>query len=252
MAPESLIAVDMELWTQFEEGVEIPRPLRIIKRSGTYTAADGSIGVCEGALIIPRRHSSRTIGTSTISAQQEGPFGCLTIHKKRGRGISTVLPGTLPRDYRIESSSDQLLDKLLSEVSSSSPDWVKRRQEPELHGRNAAQSSTFLPPHQFAKLPTTRAPQIFPAMRSETLPDSSSSFSSSSETPRPSRKTSFFKRPLFLFSKSHKSSHQRQPKTNNSPLRDLVNTPHLKTSSVGSKTLHYIIIKLIKTFRTAK
>ena len=246
MAPESLYAVDLELRTQFQEEIEIPKPLRIIKQSGTYTASNGSIGLNPGALIVPRRVSSRSVSTNTASTSQEGPFGCLTIHKKRGRGMGSVLPEIHERDSSTAQSvdsiqgkrheSEQLLEELLAKVGSCSSDWIEMGQELAFDARNEESSIAFLPPHQFAKLSTTFGHQIIPYLGNQEPPDSSSSFFLSPDTIQPLKSTSFFKRSLLKFPQSTNTSLKVQHTTINSAPRDLSSIPRLDLFLVSTSS----------------
>lgn len=130
---------------------------------------------------------------------------------------------------------DQLLNELLRGVCSGSFDWIEGRREPDFHGRNAAQSTTFLPPHQSAKFPSIADPQILPSIRTHDLPLSSSSFPLSPDIIQSTKNTSFCKRSLLNFPKSSDTSRKGQPAKNSSALRDLVNIPRLRTSSVSTK-----------------
>lgn len=231
MAPNSLRAFGLELRTQFEEGVEVPRPLRIIKRSGTYTTSNGSIELDEGALIIPRRFSSRTISTNTIGAQQEGSFRGLTIHKRRGRGLlSHIISGSSPTYPSFRTSSDQLLEELLSGVSSQASDWIEGSQELGFQG-GAPSRDLMLFPREISTFHTIQDAKNNPVIRTSTSPHSSTSSSSSSYTLRYSdhaQKSSFFKRPLFSFPKSKKSSSSRQSQSTHTVLRE-IDTSNLNT-----------------------
>mgnify|MGYP003307399630 CR=1 FL=1 len=232
MAPNSLSAVELEFRSQFEEGIEVPRPLRIIKRSGTYTTPNGSIELDEGALVIPRRYSSRTISANTFSPQQEGPFGCLTIHKRRGKGLlSDMISGSSPRYNSFRSSSDQLLEELLSRVSSQASDWIEGSQELELQGGTPSRDSMLFP-QELATFHTIEDAKNNPFVTTSTSPHSSTRSSSSSNTLRLSdhaKKPSLFKHPLFSFPKSKKSSTNKKSQPTPTALREL-NTSRLNTS----------------------
>lgn len=238
MAPNSLSAVELEFWSQFEEGIEVPRPLRIIKRSGTYTTSNGSIELDEGALIIPRRYSSRTISGNTFSPQQEGPFGCLTIHKRRGRGLlSDMISGSSPSYSSFRSSSDQLLEELLSGVSSQASDWIERSRELKFQ-RGTPSRDSMLFPQELATFHTIQDAKNNPFVRSNTSPHSWTCSSSSSNTLRQShqtaqhsdhnQKSSFFKRPLFSFPTSKKASVTKHSQSSHAALQEL-STSHLNT-----------------------
>ena len=231
MAPISLSTVEVEFRSQFEEGIEVPRPLRIIKRSGTYTTSNGSIELDEGALVIPRRYSSRTISTNTFSSQQEGPFGCLTIHKRRGRGLlNDMISGSSPSYSSFRSSSDQLLEELLSRISSQASDWIEGGQELEFQGGRPSRDSTLFP-QELATFHTIEDAKNNSFIRTSTSPHSSACSSSSSNTLRHSdyaKKSSFFKHPLFSFPKSKKSSTNKRSQPTPTALREL-NTSRLNT-----------------------
>lgn len=230
MAPDSISAVELEFWSQFEEGIEVPRPLRIIKRSGTYTTSDGSIELDEGALVIPRRYSSRSISANTSSPQQEGPFGCLTIHKRRGRGVLSDMISENSPSCSFRSSSDQLLEELLSSVSSQASDWIEGSQALEFQGGTPSRDSMLFP-QELATFHTIEDAKNNPFIRASTSPQYSTCSSSSSNTLRHSdhaKKSSFFTRPLFSFPKSKKSATNKQSQPTPTALREL-NTSRLNT-----------------------
>lgn len=113
MASESFESLDMEFWSDWDEDVDIPSPLRIVKRPSAATNTD--TGPNSGENHIPRRLSSvpsalrivkrpntitkthtetkseeihiprrlSSISNCVCSSPPEHEGGCLTIHKRR-------------------------------------------------------------------------------------------------------------------------------------------------------------------------
>lgn len=101
MASNSVTAAGVVIWSEFEDDECIPRPLRVVKCSSAYSSLPGNFGgSLQGTrpLNVPRRRSSlggtSTSTSTTPRAQPHGPFGHLTVHKKRN-GMSSILPHDL-------------------------------------------------------------------------------------------------------------------------------------------------------------
>lgn len=79
----------MEFWSDWDEDVSIPSPLRIVKRSNAIASC--GISTSPRDIHIPRRQSS--LSGAAFSSPPQGPVQHLTIHKTR-RGRRSVLDQT--------------------------------------------------------------------------------------------------------------------------------------------------------------
>lgn len=142
-----------------------------------------------------------------------------------------MISGSSPKHTSFRSSSDQLLEELLSGVSSRASDWNERGQELEVQGRTLSRHSMLFPSQHLATFHTMEHSKNSPSIRTSISPHLSTSSSSSSNTLRISdhnHKSAFFKQPLFSFPKSKKSSSNKQPQPTPTALREL-NKSHLNT-----------------------
>lgn len=209
MASIPLTEDGVVFWPEFEEDECVPKPLRVVKGSGTYSSLSGDLGAPRPrALNVPRRRSS--LGATTPCTEPQGPYGRLTVHKKRN-GRSTILLDDLISSFNSDPHP------VLAQASAGSP--INSQTSgvfellPPLHPRLTQFSRTFSP-IQNSAIPLSTLPPFLPSPDSAHCKNKTTLFSGRALLPK-------------FLSKAQKEF----PETDNQatePLRDVANKPRVK------------------------
>lgn len=204
MASASFQSVDMEFWSDWDDNVDIPKPLRIVKRSNTI--AGTAVGSSPREISIPRRQSSLSI--CAFSSPPEGPVGCLTIHKRRKA-----------RPHVVEATFEQSLQSTKSCHAESCHAEEDRFSTPFI---TAAKTPPASPSNKFSQGQGKNTKDLFDTPEQ-------------SDYPAPLRKSSLLRRVLFSKTTTRQLEKGQGASYTSNTLRDVVNIKPYKSHNSPNK-----------------